>query len=386
MEQKQKRAQVPKKQDKQQEQYAELYNDLPQEVQNILMESHPLKGKKEPIKGKKEPKQNNRQYTRRPQREDVEEVREARMQQVGSELNEMKKAPQQEGAPTKYVSRRAQSAEKRQQEAEQRKQEETEYEEIQFVSMVPPRKKANRKPDQKVNSRTNSEEDTDTQMVSQNTLMRRWRKQPEESPFPEWQNDTMHTRYEALDFAEREKQEHLDSLYEDEYEDEGFHLGKSKVPMIIAGIGLVLLVFLIFKTVTLSSRLHEAEIQMKEVDSLKQRYEQVQLEKMQLEEELQGIKNPDGQKTQTTDKTNKTDDKNKTEKPKDKTNKTDDKKETQTSGANTENYTVLDGETPWDIAKKVYGNGAEYQKILDANGLKEGDPIRPGDVLKVPKN
>lgn len=372
MEQKQKRAQVPKTQKKQQEQYAELYNDLPQEVQNILMESHPLKGKEEP-------KQNKKQYTRRPQREDVEEVREARMQQVGSELNEMKKAPQQEGAPTKYASRRTQSAEKRKKEAEQKKQDEAEFEEIQFVSMVPARKKVNRKPSQKINS----EEDTDTQMVSQNTLMRRWRKQPEESPFPEWQSDTMHTRYETLDFVEREKQEHLDSLYENEYEDEGFHLGKSKVPMIIAGIGLILLVFLIFKTVTLSSRLHEAEIQMKEVDSLKQRYEQVQLEKMQLEEELQGIKNPDGQKTQSTQKK---EDTNKTDKPKDKTNKPDDKKETQTGGGSTENYTVLDGETPWDIAKKVYGNGAEYQKILDANGLKEGDPIRPGDVLKVPKN
>ncbi len=372
MEQKQKRAKAAKTQKKQPEQYAELYNDLPQEVQNILMDTHPFKEKNEP---KEKNKPQTKQQTRRPQREDVEEVREARMQQVGSELNEMKKAPQQEGAPTKYASRRTQSAQKRRQEAEQRKQEEAEFEEIQFVSMVPARKKANRNP----NQTTNAQDDTNKEMVSQNTLMRRWRKQPEESPFPEWQNDTLHTRYETLDFAEREKQEHLDSLYENEYEDDGFHLGKSKVPIIIAGIGLLLLIFLIFKTVTLSSRLHEAEIQMKEVDSLKQRYEQVQLEKMQLEEELQGLQNPDGQKTKNADKQDKTEKKEDTKKP-------EEKKETQTSGANTENYTVLDGETPWDIAKKVYGNGAQYQKILDANGLKEGDPIRPGDVLKVPKS
>ena len=113
---------------------------------------------------------------------------------------------------------------------------------------------------------------------------------------------------------------------------------------------------------------------MKEVDSLKQRYEQVQLEKMQLEEELQAIKNPDGQKTQTTEK------KEDNNKPKE--NKT----KTPTDGAKTESYTVLEGETPWDIAQKVYGSGADYQKILDANGLKDGDTIRPGDVLKIPKN
>lgn len=379
MSKKQKREQAPQTQNTQQEQYTELYNDLPQEVQDILMENHPLKGNE---KEQQTQTQKKRQYTRRPQREDVEEVKEARMQQVGSELNAMQKAPQQESAPTKYVSRRAQSAEKRKKEAEQRMLEEAEYEEIQFVSMMPKRKKAN------------PPEEMEEQTVSENTFVRRWRKQQEESPFPDWQDDTSHTRYNHLDFAEKAKQEHLDSLYdEDDYDDENFHIGKSKVPLIIAGVGLVLLVFLIFKTVTLSSRLHEAEIQMKEVDSLKQRYEQVQLEKMQLEEELQAIKNPDGQKTQTTEKKednnkpkeNKTD----ADKPKDKTdtNKTDtNKTKTPTDGAKTESYTVLEGETPWDIAQKVYGSGADYQKILDANGLKDGDTIRPGDVLKIPKN
>ena len=362
MSKKQKCEQEPQTQNTQQEQYTELYNDLPQEVQDILMENHPLKGNE-----KEQQTQKKRQYTRRPQREDVEEVKEARMQQVGSELNAMQKVPQQEGAPTKYVSRRAQSAEKRKKEAEQRMMEEAEYEEIQFVSMMPKRKKAN------------PSEEMEEQTVLENTFVRRWRKQQEESPFPDWQDDTSHTRYNHLDFAEKAKQEHLDSLYdENNYDDENFHIGKSKVPLIIAGVGLVLLVFLIFKTVTLSSRLHEAEIQMKEVDSLKQRYEQVQLEKMQLEEELQAIKNPDGQKTQATEKK---EDNNK-QKDKTDTNKT----KTPTDGAKTESYTVLEGETPWDIAQKVYGSGAGYQKILDANGLKDGDTIRPGDVLKIPKN
>ena len=147
MSKKQKCEQEPQTQNTQQEQYTELYNDLPQEVQDILMENHPLKGNE-----KEQQTQKKRQYTRRPQREDVEEVKEARMQQVGSELNAMQKVPQQEGAPTKYVSRRAQSAEKRKKEAEQRMMEEAEYEEIQFVSDDAQKKKS--KPIRR-NGRTN---------------------------------------------------------------------------------------------------------------------------------------------------------------------------------------------------------------------------------------
>lgn len=67
--------------------YEDLYNDLPKEVVDILMQTHPLMGKNDDLEA-------TAYRARRPQRrEDVEEVKEARMQQVGNEINEVSRAP-----------------------------------------------------------------------------------------------------------------------------------------------------------------------------------------------------------------------------------------------------------------------------------------------------
>lgn len=50
-------------------------------------------------------------------------------------------------------------------------------------------------------------------------------------------------------------------------------------------------------------------------------------------------------------------------------------------------YTVVRGDCLWNIAKKFYGNGAQYAKIYDANrGVIGGNPnlIYPGQVLTIP--
>lgn len=50
-------------------------------------------------------------------------------------------------------------------------------------------------------------------------------------------------------------------------------------------------------------------------------------------------------------------------------------------------YTVVRGDCLWNIAKKFYGNGAQYTKIYDANrGVIGGNPnlIYPGQVLTIP--
>lgn len=119
------------------EYYADLYGDLPKEVQDVLMRTHPLMGRNT------DDAEATAYRTRRPQREDVEEVKEARMQQVSSEINEIKKAPQQEGDPTRYVSRRARSAEgKHTSDDTSHTMEEDYNEDIQYVSVMPARKKS----------------------------------------------------------------------------------------------------------------------------------------------------------------------------------------------------------------------------------------------------
>ncbi len=49
-------------------------------------------------------------------------------------------------------------------------------------------------------------------------------------------------------------------------------------------------------------------------------------------------------------------------------------------------YTVIPGDTLSKIAKEMYGNANEYQKIFDANRDQLSDPnqIRPGQQLKIP--
>jgi nucleoid-associated protein YgaU len=49
-------------------------------------------------------------------------------------------------------------------------------------------------------------------------------------------------------------------------------------------------------------------------------------------------------------------------------------------------YTVKPGDTLSKIAKEMYGNPNEYQKIFDANRdqLRDPNQIRPGQQLKIP--
>lgn len=344
------------------EYYADLYNDLPKEVQDILMQTHPLMGRAN------EDTEAAAYRTRRPQREDVEEVKEARMQQVSSEINEIKRAPQQEGDPTRYVSRRARSMESEYAESPRGSMAEDDYnEDIQYVSVMPARKK----------SRIMEEVTIQTSAPQKSGMKKKkQKKEREEMPFSDMERSGDRPRYEDIDFEERAKQEHLDSLYEDDYDD--YRGGrKSKLPLILGIVGLVLIVFLIFKTVTLSSQLEEAQQKVTETQDLNEKYEQVQLEKMQLQEELDALKNPDGTKTEeTTD--------GDSESSSTTTGDSESSSSTSTSSAGTKEYTVQDGDTPWTMAQKFYGNGAEYTKILEANGLQEGANIQPGDVLKIP--
>ena len=65
--------------------------------------------------------------------------------------------------------------------------------------------------------------------------------------------------------------------------------------------------------------------------------------------------------------------------------KADTKKDTASTSSGTKEYTVKEKDTMWTIAQSQLGNGADYQKILDANGLKEGDTLVPGTVIKIPQ-
>jgi nucleoid-associated protein YgaU len=62
--------------------------------------------------------------------------------------------------------------------------------------------------------------------------------------------------------------------------------------------------------------------------------------------------------------------------------------------ASGQTYTVKSGDCLWNIAKKFYGNGSQWEKIYSANTSVCGKPykkggttyvmIHPGDVLNIP--
>lgn len=47
-------------------------------------------------------------------------------------------------------------------------------------------------------------------------------------------------------------------------------------------------------------------------------------------------------------------------------------------------YTVASKDTLWAISKQFYGEGGNYQRIADANGIKDPDLIYLGQVLTIP--
>lgn len=344
------------------EYYEDLYNDLPKEVVDILMQTHPLMGKD----GNTETSRSRR----RPSREDIEEVREARMQQVGTEINEIRKGPQQEGEPTRYVSRRARysSAEEDTNNtvSSGHKIEQDEYDDgIQYVSVMPARKKS------KI-----------VEEATQQTLApaKRKKSKREDNAFEDF-GARGRNRYEDLDFEEKAKQEHLDSLYDDYDYDDDYRGGVNKLGIVLGIIGLLLIVFLIFKCVSLSSKLEDAQNQVTANKELSTKYEQIQLEKMQLEEELANLQNPNAEGDATGGEDTSSDGANTNTN----TNASTTDGNTTTSLENTTEYVVQHGDTAWGIAQKVYGNGAEYQKILDANNLKETDTLSDGAKLKIPR-
>lgn len=49
------------------------------------------------------------------------------------------------------------------------------------------------------------------------------------------------------------------------------------------------------------------------------------------------------------------------------------------------NVTVVKNDTLWDYAVKYYGDGTQWKKIAEANGIKDPKKMKIGTVLEIPK-
>lgn len=48
-------------------------------------------------------------------------------------------------------------------------------------------------------------------------------------------------------------------------------------------------------------------------------------------------------------------------------------------------YSVVKGDSVWEIAVRAYGDGFRFQEIVTANNLSNPSLIHPGNVLKIPR-
>ncbi|MGE4213231.1 MAG: LysM peptidoglycan-binding domain-containing protein [Anaerotignaceae bacterium] len=147
---------------------------------------------------------------------------------------------------------------------------------------------------------------------------------------------------------------------------------KAKNIIMVGGIVIVLIFAVLFvKTISLTGKLNKAETQIEEYEDIQAKNEELKLNVLTLEEEVGKLKSgeEDAMPTDTVDAN------------------ADEKiaEAGQTPTGEFDTYTVKDGDNYWIIADEVYGNGALYQKILDFNNLQENDKIKPGEVLKIPK-
>ncbi|MBQ4347801.1 MAG: LysM peptidoglycan-binding domain-containing protein [Firmicutes bacterium] len=145
---------------------------------------------------------------------------------------------------------------------------------------------------------------------------------------------------------------------------------RSGLGIVLTIVVIAIIAFLGYKTVTLTTALKKANSQLESISFMEEDYEEMKLANLALEEELAQLKSemlnsqtvvptqPDTAQTLTPE---------------------------QIPGpAGQQQYTVQAGDSFWKIADKFYGNGSMYNLILEANGMDENTSVREGMVLIIP--
>lgn len=338
--------------------YNDLYNDLPKEVVNILMETHPLMGKEELDA------EAAAYRTRHTRKEDIEEIKKARNEQLAKELareqEEYIKKVQSEELLPEELKKEIVLPKNKSTQAVNKIEEEEDL--IQLVKMRPDGNKKKPRPMQEEQGKRQS---------SQQQLKKR---RPNE---PSLQEDTRKRKNyvpKEIDFKRKEKESNLDNLYRrEDFEEEKLTIpGGSKIALGTIVVGVLVLAFLIFKCVSLSGQLQKANAEIADNKVLRSEYDNIKIEKQALEERLaayEGGQTPAPSEGQT--QSQEGGQTQITEQPE--------------TNADIELYTAQEGDTFWTISQRFYGNGSEFTKILEANGLQESDPVKPGQQYKIPK-
>ncbi len=176
-------------------------------------------------------------------------------------------------------------------------------------------------------------------------------------------------RQRVLDTFTRENQQDYDYDYDEEPRPVLKVIG-----FVAVAILLIAVVALAIRNVSVTAALNEASQQLESLQNVQQENEDLKLQIVSLEEQLKQLSPATTEEGETAAETTEG------------TTTTEGSQEAASNPSSaSDTYTVQEGDIAWTIAQKVYGNGAEYQKILDANGLSESDYLQPGQVLKIPR-
>lgn len=331
--------------------YTDLYNDLPREVVDILMQTHPLMGKAEEADAAA-------YRTRRPQQRDMDVIKKERMNKVGQEIQ--KEMVQLNPERAMDSPQRIKNEKKRQATPQNNRPQDKlssrldenhspEDERIQFVQI---------RGDYQSKAKQNMSEQP-------SNPKKKAKKQPrEEFDFGKGNvnaNRKNHA-YKDIDFDAKAKEEELNRLYDDDFEDdEKISLGDYKKIILFSVVVLFVVGFLGYKCVSLSTKLEKAQEELSSMVDINDKYETARMEILTLKDEINRLNGGEP-----------------------------------AAGDGTENgdiissdeydvYTATASDTYWGMAQKFYGNGTEYTIILEANGLTENDSVKAGQRYKIPK-
>nr|WP_317358620.1 LysM peptidoglycan-binding domain-containing protein [uncultured Tyzzerella sp.] len=179
---------------------------------------------------------------------------------------------------------------------------------------------------------------------------------------------------------EKYGKEFFDDDYDD-YEDNSPSLLGRVISFSVIVVLTISTAFLAFSLISTKKDLTEAKAQIQELlDSKEETENKIAADTLKQENETLKQENEDLKAQLNPNQNNSASQSQQTTKPSNNSN----------SGNNSNNssaseYIVQEGDVIWNISKKVYGNGSHFQKILDANGLKENSVLKPGQKLIIPK-
>lgn len=365
--------------------YEGLYNDLPKEVVELLMKTHPLMEEEE----KEEMVERYKtRHTRQLEAEEVKAIRQSKMAEDARRIEEVSQEehPQNEAEVLIYTPKKEIQP---QSEAEEQQADDLDDFEDDLIQLVKHKSKGF--------GTQNNEEDRNKKMTKAKMEVPKEEQEPlidislAESPgkeLPKTQAEFKKKRpvrngtrkrvkkdYSNVDLNKMTTDQNLNEFFDNDVEDSDKKIifpGGKKVMMPILAACVLVVGVLAFRTVSLTGKLQKANAQLEDLSSAKEENNQLKLQMLTMEEEINKTKTGSDTEGQSQD----------TEGENVATTGT----EGQTLDPGSyDTYTVVEGDIVWDISAKVYGNGAYYTRILEANGLTENSTLKIGQQLKIPK-